>query len=81
MKVIPSPRAIVNLLQSSQEYVDLELNTLFVSVVTTLCAIYGENGGFSYHKIKLIFSVFKFLRPSTGFTQPPNQRVLGSFYA
>jgi len=44
MKVIPSPGAIVNLLQSSQQYMDLEHNTVFVSVVTTLWDICGETG-------------------------------------
>lgn len=70
MKVIPSPGAIVNLLQSSQQYMDLEYNTVFVSVVTTLLDICGETG-VRLPQSKMIFLFFKSLRPSTGFTQPP----------
>jgi len=44
MKVIPSPGAIVNLLQSPQQCMDLEHNTVFVSVVTTVWDICGETG-------------------------------------
>jgi hypothetical protein len=79
MKVIPSPGAIVNLLQSSQQYMDLENNTLFVSVVIKLWDMCGETG-VQLPQNKMIFRFFKSLRPSTRFTQHPIQWVLGSFY-